>query len=317
MIEHGKERPLVTVLMPVYNSPDVMASVDSVLRQDYDGIEFILIDDHSQNFSAGDLRAYLEKYAGRNIRSWRVVENSQNLGLVKTLNIGIRLSTGEILFNLAGDDLFADESVLRDWVRAFRETGAIVITGVRENYDRDFSRRTGVSPDMRQRNWLRALSPAELFERISMDNFLSGCCTAYTRKFFEKFGLYDERYRLIEDFPTTLRYLRQGGQITFFERTVIKYRDGGISSAGRISDDYRRDIHAIYENEIIPYTKYPRRARNWLRRWERDIVFDRKYLKMMEKYGQIGTLRIPLKVWYYLHHPRQAARKIMRRQRNA
>ena len=307
------KHPLVTVLMPVYNSPDVMRSINSVLEQDYGAIEFILISDHSPCFPGADICSYLEVHARKNIQSWRILENSQNLGTVKTLNKGITESHGEIIFNLAGDDLFADKRVLSDWVRAFQETDAIVMTGIRENYDNKFSLCTGTTPNKREINWLRHLKPHELFEQIAVDNFLSGCSTARKREFFDKYGLYDEQYRLIEDFPAALRFLRQGGQIVFFERKVIQYRGGGISSIGKIGADYERDLHLIYENEIIPYTKYPQRARNWLRRWEQDIAFDSRYFALEQKYGRSRALRIPLRVWYYMHQPRQALRKLLKR----
>lgn len=303
---------LVTVLMPVYNSPDVIASINSVLCQDYEAIEFILIDDHSCHFSAADIRAYLGTHAGKNIRRWRVIKNNKNLGTVKTLNIGLKNSQGEIIFNLAGDDLFADEKVLSDWVRVFHETKAAVITGIRENYDCDFLQCTGVTPNKHQAVLLRTLGPDELFERIIVDNFLSGCSTAHTKMFFEEYGLYDEQYRLIEDFPATLRYLRQGGQVAFFERKVIKYRGGGVSSMGEIGAAYEKDIRLIYENEIIPYTKYPRKAIRRLHRWEQGIAFDRRYLELEKAYGQSDMLGILLRGWYYLHHPRQAVRKLLR-----
>lgn len=309
----GITHPLVTVLMPVYNSPDVISSVHSVLEQDYDTIEFIVINDHSPHFSGANMRAYLEAHAGRNIQSWRVLENSQNLGTVKTLNKGITESRGEIIFNLAGDDLFTDKQVLSDWVHAFQETKAVVMTGIRENYDDKFLLCTGATPNRREINWLRHFTPCELFEQIAVDNFLSGCSTARKRDFFDEYGLYDEQYRLIEDFPAALRFLRQGGQIVFFERKVIKYRGGGISSMGRIGADYEKDLHLIYENEIIPYTKYPQRAKNWLRRWEQDIAFDRQYFELEQKYGQSQAMRLPLRAWYYMHHPRQAVKKILKR----
>lgn len=304
--------PLITVLMPIYNSPNVIASVNSVLEQDYGAIELILIDDGSCNFSANDMRSYLEIHAGHNLRNWRIIENTKNLGTVRSLNRGIRLSHGEIIFNLAGDDLFSDGRVLSDWVRAFEETSATVMLGVRENYNDDYSIFIGTTPNKCQIGWMINLTPDELFEKIAVDNFLSGCCTARRRDFFEKYGLYDEQYKLIEDFPAALRFLRNGGKIAFFNRKVIKYRGGGISSVNGMNSDYRQDIRLIYENEIIPYTKYPKRARRWLCQWRRSTAFDKKYLELTKRYGSNNVVQVPLRIWYYLHHPHQVLKMFLK-----
>ena len=274
--------PLVTVLMPVYNSPDVYASVDSVLNQTYGPIQFILIDDCSPGFLPRNMEGYLEAKAGENIQSWIVVENGTNIGLVKTLNKGLGIAQGEIVFNLAGDDLFCDERVLEDWVRAFQETGALVMTGIRLNYDQALQKQTGYAPTARQAEWLKTLASEELFERLVLDHFISGASTARSRKFFQDNGFYDERYRLIEDFPANLRFLRKGGHIVFFEREVIRYRGGGMSSVGAASPAYEQDMRLIFQNEIYPYTRYPRRAARWLRNWGKDIAFDRNYVTFCE-----------------------------------
>lgn len=307
----NKNCPLVTVLMPVYNSTDVFASIDSVLEQNYAPIQFVLIDDGSIGFSVQAVRAYLERHVKRNIKDYILLENQQNLGTVKTLNRGIRIAQGDIIFNLAGDDLFYDEHVLKDWVAAFQETGASMMVGVRENYDHKLLTKTGITPNKRQAHWLRLLGAAELFELLIRDNFVSGCCTAHSRKFFETYGLYDEKYRVIEDFPTTLRFLRLGGQIIFFDRSVIKYRGNGVSSTGSVSTAYKQDMHMIFQNEILPYTKFPKRAERWLRRWERAIEFDRKYVSWERRYGSRKTAQAFLKGWYYLHHPTQMVRKLV------
>ena len=300
----------MTVLMPVYCSPNVYASVDSVINQKYRPIQFILIDDNSLGFCLQEMETYIESKAGSNIQSWIVLENEYNLGTVKTLNRGLGIAQGEIIFNLAGDDLFFDERVLEDWVRAFQETKAVMMTGIRRNYDHEFRKETGVAPADRQIKWLETLASEDLFERFVIDHFISGASTAHTRQFFQKYGLYDENYRIIEDFPSDMRFLRQGGHITFFNREVIKYRGGGMSSAGAVSFDYESDMRLIFQKEIYPYTRFPKRARRWLKNWEKDIEFDRKYVGLERKIGKTMFGKAALGAWYYAHHPIQAVRKL-------
>lgn len=310
MLTTSRNGLLVTVLMPVYNSPDIYASVDSVLNQQYSPIQFVLIDDSTPGFSLQAMETYIEKRAGSNIQSWTVLENERNLGTIKTLNRGLEIAQGEIIFNLAGDDLFFDERVLEDWVRAFQETTAMVMTGIRLNYDHELQKQTGTAPAAHQIKWLETLSPDDLFERLVLDHFVSGASTAHTRQFFLEYGFYDETYRLIEDFPTNLRFLRNGGRIVFFDRKVIKYRGGGMSATGAAGLEYERDMRLIFHNEIYPYTKFPKRAKRWLRNWEKDVAFDRKYVRLEQTYSENVVRKAVLRIWYYAHHPIQAVRKL-------
>ena len=92
----------VSVIMGIYNIPSkeiLKKAIESILMQTYQNIEFIIIDDGSTNdtynwakeLTQNDTRVILRK-------------NEKNLGLTKTLNIALKLSTGDIIARMDGDD---------------------------------------------------------------------------------------------------------------------------------------------------------------------------------------------------------------------
>lgn len=94
-------RPLITVLMPCYNVAEFIdRSLPSVLSQTYEDLEVLLIDDGSTD----DTPAKLQEYAAKDPRI-RVVINEKNLGLIRTLNLGIDLSKGEFIARMDADDI--------------------------------------------------------------------------------------------------------------------------------------------------------------------------------------------------------------------
>ena len=127
--------PLASVIIPSYNSPDIYATLDSVLMQDYPRIQLILIDDCSAQFPKEEVTAYIARHSGENLVRWQVLVNPENLGTVRTMNTALGLCEGDYIFNLASDDCFYDERVLSDWVAEFIRTGAPVITAYRKLYD--------------------------------------------------------------------------------------------------------------------------------------------------------------------------------------
>ena len=95
--------PKVTVLMSVYNGEAYLkASVQSVLEQTFRDFEFLVIDDGSSDGSLSILQDIHDDRV-------RVVQNAQNLGLIRSLNKGIGLARGEYIARHDCDDLMVRE----------------------------------------------------------------------------------------------------------------------------------------------------------------------------------------------------------------
>lgn len=91
--------PLLSVIMPVYNAEKyIQASIDSILNQDFEDFEFIIINDGSTDES----ESLIKKYHDPRIRYF---VNEGNKGLVYTLNHGIELAKGKWIARMDGDDI--------------------------------------------------------------------------------------------------------------------------------------------------------------------------------------------------------------------
>lgn len=95
--------PLISVLLPLYNEPVMFAqlSIDSIRNQTYKNLEIILLLDNPENV---DLKSLLKKNKEEDERI-KLHFNETNLGLPNTLNIGIRLATGDFIARMDGDDI--------------------------------------------------------------------------------------------------------------------------------------------------------------------------------------------------------------------
>lgn len=92
--------PGVTVLLPVYNTRHfVRDAVLSILNQEYRDIECLIIDDGSTDGS-GEI---LEKLAAEDGRV-RLVRR-ENLGLVATLNQGLKMAKAPLIARMDSDDI--------------------------------------------------------------------------------------------------------------------------------------------------------------------------------------------------------------------
>lgn len=95
------QQPLVTVLMPCYNSASfIRKAIDSVLNQTYRNFEFIIIDDGSSDQTP----LIVEHYAQQDKRI-KFYKNEVNRKLIYTLNRGVQLANGEYLMRMDADDI--------------------------------------------------------------------------------------------------------------------------------------------------------------------------------------------------------------------
>jgi len=111
--------PLISIIIPAYNAePWLAASVESALAQTAVETEVIVINDGSQDNTAGIAR----RFAARGVR----VVDQPNQGASAARNHGLRLAGGEYIQFLDADDLLAPEKLARQ-VEVLRQQGPDVL----------------------------------------------------------------------------------------------------------------------------------------------------------------------------------------------
>lgn len=93
----------ISVIMSVYNTkPDYLSeAIESILQQSYEDFEFIIIDDGTSN---KETLGVLEKYKKRDSRI-RLIVNQTNIGLTRSLNIGLQTAQGRYIARMDSDDI--------------------------------------------------------------------------------------------------------------------------------------------------------------------------------------------------------------------
>ena len=110
---------IFSVVIPVYNVKDYLPKcIDSVLAQDFEDYEVILIDDGSTDGESG---AICDRYAAAHPERIRAI-HKPNGGVGEARNVGIEAAQGEYLIFIDSDDYIATGMfrVLADAVARFR-----------------------------------------------------------------------------------------------------------------------------------------------------------------------------------------------------
>jgi len=143
-------------------------------------------------------------------------------GVYHALNKGIALSKGEVIGFLHADDAYVDSEVLLKVSQAFSNASVQAIYGDLVYVERgDIGKIT--------RNWVAG--------KFLTPNLKKGWMPPHPtlflrRSLYEKFGLFDTRYRIAADYDFMLRVLAQlePEQIVYIPEVLVRMRTGGVSN---------------------------------------------------------------------------------------
>ena len=98
-----RNKLMISVIMSTYNETagELHGSINSILKQSYQDMEFIIINDNPER---DDLKEILKSYENSDARI-SVIENKKNIGLAASLNAGIKKAKGEYIARMDADDI--------------------------------------------------------------------------------------------------------------------------------------------------------------------------------------------------------------------
>ena len=96
--------PKITIVTPVYNSVEyIEETIQSVLNQDYNNIEYIIVDGGSNDGTIEIIKKYSKKID--------FFISERDLGMYDALNKGFKIATGKYLAWINSDDLYFKKSI--------------------------------------------------------------------------------------------------------------------------------------------------------------------------------------------------------------
>lgn len=201
--------PLVSIVIPVYNGSNYMReAIDSALTQTYPNIEIIVVNDGSTDntreiaLSYGDKIRYFEK---------------DNGGVSTALNLAIREMRGEYFSWLSHDDVYYPEKVQAE-IEALRQSESmnqVVYSG----WD------ALVMPDKRIESYAPPMSQKylEIGLLAPIFGFISGCTLMIPKKYFDRYGLFDESLRGVQDYVKWFQMFRDK-RLLYVNKSLIQSR---------------------------------------------------------------------------------------------
>ena len=190
-----KSLPLVTVLMSVHNNEKVVdRAVRSILDQSYTDFEFLIINDASTDNTPGILRSYQDERL-------RIINNEKNLGLTRSLNLGLEEAKGKYIARIDADD-FSFPDRLEKQVDFLRRNPEFILLGTSFNIV-DSNNQT-------VKELIFDTSPEKLYYDLFFQNMIAHSSAIFKLSEVLKTGGYDEDYIYAQDYALWLKLADRG-----------------------------------------------------------------------------------------------------------
>lgn len=229
------KQPLVSIVTSSFNAAKTIEqTINSVINQTYPKIEYIIIDGGSTDGTLEILKKYDTK-----ISCWI---SEPDHGIFNAWNKALKIAKGDWIAFLGADDLYYTDAV---------EKYIYYINSRPENEQLDFisSKMEYVDKDL---NLLEIVGEKWSWRRFSDFMVTNHCGSFHNKRFFEKYGSFDESYRSTGDYALLLKAgkkLKAG----FIDVVTIKMREGGISSKGLFL--FEEALRAKLTSKNVPVIK--------------------------------------------------------------
>jgi glycosyltransferase involved in cell wall biosynthesis len=206
----------ISIVTPCFNSSATVAhTIESVLAQDHEDVEYIVVDGGSTDGTRDIVVSYGDKIAK--------FISEPDKGIYDAMNKGIKTASGDIIGIINSDDFYVDNDVLSKIVNTFEASGVDAVYGDLVYVDE-------VDTDRIVRNWKAG--------EYAANSFRWGWhpphpCFFVKREFYERLGFFRDELRISADYELMLRYLHINSiSVAYLPETLVKMRTGGASGAG-------------------------------------------------------------------------------------
>lgn len=235
-------------------------SIQSVIEQTYQNIEYIIVDGDSQDRT----KEIIGKYADQISR----FISEPDSGLYQAMNKGIRYASGDFICFINADDYLIDATAIQD-----------AATFLNNNPSCDFlygDIEVRYSPE--KKILVQAVPPDKVAEELVCGCIPHQASFARADLFFSKIGFFNEGYRISSDYEWFLRLIQnETVKLCYFPRVITSYYAAGLSSQVRLSvpESYRiQNQFPLYQEpywlkrRIEKYQEFVINLREWLAQTE-------------------------------------------------
>lgn len=248
------KQPLISIITPTYNHENFIGDcIDSILAQDYQNWELIIIDDGSTDSTEKVISGYKDE------RIMYIKQKNKGIwNLYKNYNKALNLSKGELVAILEGDDFWPPYKLSKQ-LTAFKDPEVVLSWG-----NAYITNKSGDVIEIHQRNVFKSNESIEgnlILKKILFANFIPACTVLCRKDALIKIG----GFKQPENYPTvdrpTWMQLSEEGKFYYLNEILGYWRRYGnqitakkkvemITASGTHSSDFLSRLSQSKKDKI-------------------------------------------------------------------
>ena len=207
--------PKISIITVSFNSAKtIKETIESILIQDYNNIEYIIIDGGSSDETMDIVKSYSEKI------SYFISEKDN--GIYDAMNKGIKAATGDIVGILNSDDFYPNSFVLSNVAKSFKKYNCDAVYG-------DL-----VYVNKKDTTQIKRYWQAGNYNTSKIKNgWMLPHPTFFVKKvMYDRHGLYNSALKRAADYEMILKLVyKENISVHYIPMILVKMRVGGASNS--------------------------------------------------------------------------------------
>jgi glycosyltransferase involved in cell wall biosynthesis len=203
----------ISIITVVYNDEyRIGGTIESVINQTYDNIEYIIVDGKSNDNSIEIIYNYQNKIS-------RIISEPDN-GIYDAMNKGLKFSTGDrVLFLNAGDELY-DKHIISSIINFLKEKErcALVYGNVL----------------LKGRNLILKSKPIKNINKVMVTNHQA--CFFNTK--IHKYYYYNLNYKIAADYEVIFKMFNNDEEFAIIDSVISKVEPNGVADSNRFLTNF-------------------------------------------------------------------------------
>lgn len=204
------KKPKISIITITYNSEKTLEeTIKSVITQNYDNLEYIIIDGCSKDRTIDIVNEYRDKIA--------LMISEPDKGISDAFNKGIKNATGDIIGIINSDDLLLENA----------------LQVLSENYGPEIDVYRGQTIVWNPLNNSKYVARPSMKFPVNSLKRRNIChqSTFVSRSAYEKYGCFDLSFKYMMDADLLIRFYEKGAKFKYIDSSLAVSRLGGVTNS--------------------------------------------------------------------------------------
>ena len=210
-MDKKKTQPLLSVITICYNEKQIERTCKSIVSQTWQDFEWIVVDGGSTDGTLDILNKYKDRID--------ILISEPDKGIYNAQNKGIKLAHGKYLNFMNGGDTFYNSTVLEKVFKGYEQTADVLYGKCCFKDDKVVH----IYP-----------YPSKIVINFWLEYTLSHQASFIKKELFEKYGLYDENYKIAADKEKFIVFFKNKCSFHCIPYVIATFDMGGISFRNKL-----------------------------------------------------------------------------------